>query len=278
MGNDAYGSEMLSEMRRAGMNIRYVGVAEQYPTALSICLQYPDKEGCNFTVGNSAAIMVTPEYIRRTLSHLNLNRNSILAAIPEVSFESRVELLKKGRQVGGFCVLSITKGEAEQLHNSHALQYCDLLAVNLEEAEAIAGNAIDEQSVAAKLWKYAAVSNPTIAVIVTCGPNGAYVCTTERVEHIPPVPSIVANTSGAGDAFLGGTLAALALGYPLQKGTDDTCFAETPLASAAELGALCAGVAVECEDSIAAHLSAHFLFQKIRQQNWSKEPYFLETR
>ncbi len=89
VGQDTMGEELLGEMRLAGMHTEYIGRSEELRTMLSVCLQYPDKEGCNMTVINSAASRVTPEYIRSSMEALSVDANTLVAAIPEVSAESQ---------------------------------------------------------------------------------------------------------------------------------------------------------------------------------------------
>ena len=71
------------------------------------------------------------------------------------------------------------------------------------------------------------------------------------------------NTTGAGDACLGGTLAGLIQGLPLQKGRNDKKFGETPLQSAVELGAVCAGMAIELNDTIVVDINLDRIREKI---------------
>lgn len=274
VGADSVGERMIGEMRRAGMDTTYVSKVSEYPTAVSVCLQYPDKEGCNFTASNGAGCAVTPDYITTCLRRIGPGPETIVAAIPEVSMESRLELLRFGRKKGSFCVLSVAAGEAGQLKELDMLWYCDLLAVNLEEAQAISGANGNTQETARGLYEYAKQFNPEIRVLVTCGKDGAYAFDSSGMEFISAIPAAVVNTTGAGDAFLGGTIAALALGYPFLKGHSDLRFGETALASAPELGALCAGMAVESPDSIAMQVTPEALKKRIEAEGWNTKCWF----
>ena len=208
VGSDSAGERLIGDMRRAGMDTSYVSRVVKYPTAVSVCLQYPDKEGCNFTASNGAGEAVTPEYIHTCLSQMKLGPETIVAALPEVSMESRLELLQYGYEKGSFCVLSVTAGEAEQLRELGLLQYCKLLAVNLEEAEAISGGKATPEETARGLYEYAKKINPEIRILVTCGKDGAYALDSVAMEFVPSISASAVNTTGTGDAFLGGTIAA----------------------------------------------------------------------
>lgn len=274
VGSDSAGERLIGEMHRVGMDTAYVSRVVKYPTAVSVCLQYPDKEGCNFTASNGAGEAVTPEYIHTCLNQLKLGPETIVAALPEVSMESRLELLRYGHEKGSFGVLSVTAGEAEQLKELGLLQYCGLLAVNLEEAAAISGDKGTPEETARGLYEYAKKFNPSIRVLVTCGKDGAYSFDSATMERIPSVSASAVNTTGAGDAFLGGTIAALALGYPFRKDHDDCRYGKTALASAPELGTLCAGMAVESEDSIAMQVTRENLSERIAAEGWKTRCWF----
>ncbi|MCB5713762.1 carbohydrate kinase family protein [Lactonifactor longoviformis] len=261
VGQDTMGEELLGEMRLAGMHTEYMGRSEELRTMLSVCLQYPDKEGCNMTVINSAASRVTPEYIRSSMEALSVDANTLVAAIPEVSAESRIALLREGKERGAFCVLSVPAAEAETFLEADAFTLCDLLAVNEEEARAVL-SAMDKEregdtqesfgdELVLRLYEQVERLNPEIQLLVTFGKHGAYTMAGRRLEYLPAAQVSVKNTTGAGDAFLGGTITGLCLGLPLQKSSSESALEETELLSAAELGTFCAGLAVQCEDSIA---------------------------
>ena len=275
VGADSIGDTLIEEMREAGMDMRCVARDPVLPTALSICLQYPDKDGFNFTASNGAGSTVTPDYIRSCMERLQVDEKTIVAAIPEVPMESRTELLRLGRRKGGLCVLSVTAGEAVQAKELGLFHNCGLLAVNKEEAEAIIGRQEkDAERTARDLYGYAACDNPDIRILVTCGKDGAYAVDRLGMEHIPSIPAVAVNTTGAGDALLGGMIAGLALGYPFRKGRSDRRFAESPLSSAAELGCICAGMAIESKDSIARGVTEEAIAARIKSEGWVGEKRF----
>lgn len=275
VGNDMYGKRLLMEMRQAGMDTSCVKTDESLPTVISICLQYPDKEGCNFTAANGAGMRVTTEYVDDCVQRLAVDARTIVAAIPEVSVDSRVALLAAGRKSGAFCVLSVPVSEAAAFEKAEAYRYCDLLAVNEEEARAIAHATGGSAEVAEKLCERLARFNDKILLLMTCGKEGAISVSDGHVEYVPSLPAQTVNTTGAGDACLGGTLAGLALGLPFQKGDNDRRFGETRITSAAELGTLCAGMAIESEDSIALHVNRNSILDRIRQNGWTTAERFI---
>lgn len=255
VGNDETGKALRSEMKKQGMNVDYIGVSTEKSTTVSICLQYSDKETCNITAGNSASSEVTPQYITHSARDIGIDEKTVVCAIPEVCPEARIQLLKEGKEKGAFCVLSVAASEVSVFDQYDAYRYCDLISVNMEEAQSVSETAAEGIELMERLVGKLKKSNPDIAILMTCGKDGAFSWKDNTIERIPPLIGNAVNTTGAGDAFLGGTVAGLAFGLKLQKGKDDLLFGESALFSAAELGTVCAGMAVETEDSIATHVN-----------------------
>jgi sugar/nucleoside kinase (ribokinase family) len=274
VGDDANGEIVKDEMSKAGMNLRFIQTDGELPTTVSVCLQYPDKDGFNFTSANGANKKLSAEYISHCLEQIEVDSSTIAAAIPEVDVDNRIYLMKSARKKGAFCVLSVPVSEAEEFKEKGAFAYCDLLAVNEDEAKAIVGSLSSCQQVSSELYDYLKVYNPDIMLLVTCGKHGAYSVHNGHIEYIPVMPIQAVNATGAGDAFLGGTIAAISMGISFQKGTNDTVFGQTPVASAAELGAICAGMAVECEDSIVENISKQSVCKRMKQDGWKSKIWF----
>lgn len=92
--------------------------------------------------------------------------------------------------------LEALRGRTEQL--------CDLLILNLDEAKFATGSALR----APELLRHVAPS-----VLVTDGPRGAQgILLGEKVKASVPRPLVAKDTTGAGDSFAGGLLAAIVRG------------------------------------------------------------------
>jgi len=274
VGKDAHGDQLVHEIRRAGMDTSFLLSDPTLPTMLSICLQYPDKETCNFTASNSACNLVTPAYVQSCLEQIGVGKDTIVAAIPEVRVESRVKMLQYGKEKGAFCVLSIPEAEADEFKAADVFKCCDFISVNHQEALAISPGDESDKAVVGRLYDYLRGFNPQIMLLVTVGSRGSYSACNGRFEHIPCMSVDTVNTTGAGDACLGGTLAGLAMGLPFQKGHDDQSFGQSPISSAVELGTLCAGMAVETVDTIASHVNAGAILKRISDSGWEKSQDF----
>lgn len=275
VGADGSGSAIIEEMRLQGMDVTYISQSPEYPTTISICLQYPDRETCNFTAGNSASGLVTPEYVKNAMMQIGVDERTIVCAIPEVPVASRAEMVRAGKIKGALTVLSVPVSEAEEFEELSIYRYVDILAVNLEEAQAVAHSSETGEILLRKLADKLGNWNPCLSILMTCGRDGAYTYASQSVERIPPLLGNAINTTGAGDAFLGGALAGIARGMELRKERNDLVFGETTLRSAPELGTICAGMAVECEDSIAFHVSPMTIQGLICKNGWTAENHFI---
>ena len=101
------------------------------------------------------------------------------------------------------------------------LNGCYLVTPNEVEAEELTGvpvDSLESADRAAKVFLEKGVQN----VLITLGGRGVYVCSEGKSEIIPAFKVNAIDTTGAGDAFNGGLLTALAEGKNLH---DAACFA-----------------------------------------------------
>jgi ribokinase len=87
--------------------------------------------------------------------------------------------------------------------------YC--LLPNETELSLLSGKAVEDVDSAREAAKLL-LDKGLPAVVVTLGAKGSLVVTKEGAKHIPPFEVQVVDTTGAGDAFIGGFAAALVQG------------------------------------------------------------------
>lgn len=248
VGRDENGALCKEQMKSAGMNTDWIEESNEHPTMLSICIQYPDKSGCNITSDNSACQEVDSQYILKTVKELKVDEDTVVVALPEVPLDSRIELLNYGKEQGAFCVASCGTAEIKEFVRLEGPGKCDLIALNQEETAALAGmeavTDLDEAKAAAnKILK----EYPHLYLWLTVGARGSLLASNEKMIPYPTLPEIkVKNTGGAGDASLAGLLTGYCLGLPFWEEQSDTRTGYT----AGELAVLLAGMSVESVDSI----------------------------
>lgn len=248
VGEDEAGRAMLQEMRSAGIDVAHVTSTADAPTLLSVCFQYPDSTGGNITTSNSASMRLTSEEVNNALNMLGPPDGIEMAlAAPEVPVEARLMLLRQAKARGAFTAASLLTGEVEAFDKAEAWRDIDLLAVNIDEAAAIAGLSSDMPSediaiaCAQALWN----KQPNMRVAVTDGPRGCYACEQGMNRFIPAIKVRTAATGGAGDAFLAGMLVGIALGLDFMPEHDSSV-----LSGATGLGTLLAAYSVTSPHTI----------------------------
>jgi sugar/nucleoside kinase (ribokinase family) len=254
VGCDADGQRLLEEMDAAHIRTDAVGTDSLLPTMFSTCIQYSDKAVCNVTSSNSASTLVTPEYVRDSLTRLPIiDAATIIMAAPEVSVDARVELLRAGKKGGAFCVASFASAEAAAFVAQGGVVFTDLLSLNEDEARAFIqtdashtadGLAIKEtdELILACIQKIKFLGS-NASLIVTLGSRGSVCHHRGRTVYLPARPAKVVATGGAGDAYIAGVICGLCSGLPLLP---------PPNAgpSAMQLGTIFAKKSVEHKDTI----------------------------
>jgi sugar/nucleoside kinase (ribokinase family) len=252
VGRDDTGRRVRAEMESAGMDVRFVDAVPGHPTLFSVCFQYPDGSGGNVTTVDSAAALVSERDVDLALPWLS--PAAIALAAPEVPLAVRRHLLRRAGETGALRAASFTTAEIPEARATGLLSLVDVLALNEDEAAALAGEPWPAGEPGAFLDRCADVlraSQPRVRAVVTAGARGAYALDGSAWTHVPALPVPVVSTAGAGDALLGALLAGLAAGLPFAPAPGPRVdLAEKPLGSAVELGALVAAFKVTSPHTI----------------------------
>jgi sugar/nucleoside kinase (ribokinase family) len=266
VGIDEAGLRLRAEMERSGMDVRFVDAVPGRPTLLSVCFQYPDGSGGNVTTVDSAAALVSErdvDVVERWLSP-----SALALAVPEVPLPVRRHLLRRATERGALRVASLATAEVGEARETGFLSLVDLLALNQDEAAALAGAPFPDAAPDAFLQRLASVPglHAGFRLLVTAGARGTFAFDATGWTHAPALPVTVVSTAGAGDALLGGVLTGLAAGLPFAPaGSPRASLAGRPLSSALELGALVAAFKVTSPHTIPPDLSLDALLAFARE-------------
>jgi sugar/nucleoside kinase (ribokinase family) len=269
VGADEAGRRLVREMADAGIDTRFVTVAEGKPTLLSVCFQYPDGSGGNITTSDAAASALHASDIDRAESATAASVGSFIAlAAPEVPLDERYYLLRLATKHKGLRVAGFASAEMPIAAEMGMLPLVDIISLNEDEAAAIAHAEFDADHVEPFLDSVAAeltLHNPEMRIILSAGKDGAYGFDRGIWRHSPTPAVTVASSAGAGDALLGATLAGLAAGMPfISSGPMRNAVTDGPAASALDFAAIFAALTVTSPHTIhpEADLDAVLAFAK----------------
>lgn len=233
VGNDNTGLRLLEEMKAAHIDISHIQISTSAPTLLSVCYQYPDGSGGNITANNSASSQLEIQDIDSIVSLFEEDAGHCIALVlPEAPLHLRDHLLRLATDFGTLRVAAFTSGEIAEARRTGMFERVDLLFLNEDEAQALTGDRLDPSRPNSFLEKCALTLRavqPEIQIVVTAGNHGAYGLSADEWSHSPACTVEVANTAGAGDALIAGTLAGLISGLPLVEESGEECSIHTAL-------------------------------------------------
>ncbi len=215
VGDDAVGQQLIDEMARVGMDPRHVRALPGEQTLFSFCFLYPDNSGGNLTVDNSASGRVDAAAVAEAAGDIaRAGARGIALAAPEVPLGPRAELLRLASEHGLFRVGSFLTEELPAATEMGLLASCDLIALNRDEAAALAQ--VDPATGAADIARKAVdrlrECNAAMLASITAGGDGSWSWDGDELHHVPALSVEVSSTAGAGDCHLGSLLAGLAGG------------------------------------------------------------------
>ena len=206
VGSDATAGRAIDTLRDAGVDVSRIGRAD-LPTTSTVCVVHPsgDRLFLHRPGASSALEASALEFDLARHSHFHLaNPFSLPKLRPEAG-----ALMRRAREAG-FTTSLDTGWDAlgrwiEDI--GPCLPSTGVLFVNGAEAEMLTG--VDDPSAAAA----ALLALGAGAVVLKTGAAGSTIYTAAGETRVPAFAVPVVDTTGAGDCFAGGFLAALARGY-----------------------------------------------------------------
>ncbi len=218
-GQDAYGRAYLQDLESRGIVAR-LEFDGSLSTGLAVSLVEPEGHR-TMLVSRGANDNLTVQEVASQLRQLRHAKFLYLSGYSLVSSPQRdavQEAARLGRELdmrvafdpGSANLIKSLRGVFEQ-----ALESCDILCANAEEAQVLAdGREISEY--------IRSISRKDKLVIVKTGPQGCIVGMEGKLSSLPGVEADCVDTTGAGDAFLGALLYSLSIDLDL---TDSASFA-----------------------------------------------------
>ncbi len=208
VGEDAFGHEMLQNLSDQGVGIDRVQHDAGAPSGTATIVVQTDGENTIIVVPGANGQVSTQD--------VDDNRD-LLANADYLVMQFEVPLpvvrhaIAQASDMGVHVVLNPAPAYPVDAAFLDGV-YC--LVVNETEAETLTGLPVTGLE-AARDAAHALQELGATVVIVTLGANGALVLANDEATHIPARKVSVVDTTAAGDAFIGGLVAALDRGMPL---------------------------------------------------------------
>ena len=210
VGEDAFGAELRARLEEAGVNVEHLATVAA-PTGVAMIVV--DEVGENaICVAAGANAALTPQHIDRAEGVIAASAVCLLQL--ETPIETVEHALRVARRHGVETILDPAPAPAPF---PPALFQADILTPNLIEAETIASEPGDERGNESRTLAACILAAGARSVVITLGPRGALLAYGNSFEHVPGLRVVPVDTTGAGDAFVGGLAVARAAGDPLAE-------------------------------------------------------------
>jgi sugar/nucleoside kinase (ribokinase family) len=212
-GRDAFGAFCLARLKECGADTRWVELGEE-PTASSVVLVQPGGARTFLHCPGASRVVFaggfefTPDLLEGVTHYHLANLFALPNLRPHVARQ-----LRQARELGLATSLDTawdSRGEWMQLL-APCLPHLDLLFVNEDEARMLTGT--DDPPAVAKKFLEEGVG----VLVMKLGARGSAVFTPNAEWFAPGFAVNAIDTTGAGDCFAGGFLAALHRGLPLAE-------------------------------------------------------------
>ena len=210
VGDDGFGGPLVQALEERGVDTVLIEEAPGSATGTAFITVTEDGEN-SITVAPGANRRLTPEDVDAARGAIA--GAAVLVAQMEVPRECVARAVEVAGEVGTRVILNL----APPFDVPRAvLEGLDPLVVNEHEAAFLLGDTVEGVEAARAAASGLLALGPKSAV-VTVGADGAVFAVGEDAGHVPAPEADVVDTTGAGDAYAAGVLAALARGLPLPE-------------------------------------------------------------
>jgi len=206
VGNDAFGSRMIDNLKQLGVNTNHVRIDAEAATGTAIIIVNEGGEN-SIVVSPGANGRVAKEDIDRIDKLLDQAKYLLLQfEIPLETVQYAIEMASRKKMK-----VILNPAPAKNVP-PEILTKVDFLVSNETETKILTGLEVkDLNSAEAAARKLAELG--VSVVIITLGEKGALLVTGNEAIHVPAQKVKAVDTTAAGDAFIGGLVTALVKGY-----------------------------------------------------------------
>jgi len=192
------------------VSVEYIVRDKEAPSGVALILVAPDGENY-IAVASGANARLSVEDIKRAAPAIS--SADILLLQLETPLDTVIEVVEIASAAGVPIILN--PAPAQKLGDG-ILKRVTFITPNATEAELLTGITIIKKSELAKAADFL-LAKGIRGILITLGPEGAYVATAEKKEAVPAFKVKTVDTTAAGDAFNGALAVALAEKKPLAE-------------------------------------------------------------
>lgn len=209
VGKDEFGTMAINNFKKEGFNTELILVDEELATGAALILVDENTSENMISVHSGACDNITEEDLNKVRSEI-VSSDIVLLQL-EINKDAIEKTIKWAKEEKKFVILNPAPVQEieEWVYKS-----VDIITPNEVEASILTGVTIenvDDARKAAEVFMNRGVKN----VVITLGSKGVYIKNSEIDEHIGAFKVEAIDTTGAGDAFNGGFVAALSEGKDL---------------------------------------------------------------
>jgi ribokinase len=207
VGDDLFGQATINNFTSFGIDTTHVHIVEGVPTGVAPIFVEPNGQN-RIIVVKGANDRLTPADVDAAAP--DLERVDAIILQFEIPFETVYHTIRFARAHNIRCIVNPAPAAAANLAE---LAGADYFIPNETEAEQLTGLPVrsDSEAVACAA---ALLSKGFRRVVITLGARGSLLADATGSTHVPPFPVTAADTTGAGDAFIGSLAVFLAEGVP----------------------------------------------------------------
>lgn len=209
LGKDSFADVALDTMHTLGMDTSHIFQTEEAETGSALIMVEEKSSQNEIVVVLGACSRITDAEVE-SLSDLLSGAEYLLTQL-ETNVSAVEKLVEMAKERGVKVILNTAP---VQPISDQLLSRVDLITPNEVEAETLSGIAVTDEENAGRAadWFF---QKGVKAVMITLGGRGVYIATREKRGMLPAFRVDAVDTTGAGDAFNGGLVTALAEGKDL---------------------------------------------------------------
>ena len=212
IGEDPFGDFIVRKAKAVGVEVRPVRDPDA-PTATCLVLVLPDGEHSFLYCPGANARLTLADLAREDLAGARIVHFGSAASMPDMDGEPLGRLFQMAREAGAATSLDVsgdTSGVREALLR-HVLPHVDYFLPNESEASGLTGLDVPEEMSKAFLDAGAGTA------VIKMGARGCLIRTPDQCLTVPARKVEVVDTTGAGDCFVAGFLAAVLQGWDVER-------------------------------------------------------------